>query len=84
MVQNVVPILRSESTTKILKAVSPLLISVEQDLRLLVCDLINALAEVDSSILCVVKFKFFICIQVISIGDSNFIVIPYPKRMILL
>ncbi|XP_031736395.1 small subunit processome component 20 homolog isoform X2 [Cucumis sativus] len=55
VVQNVVPILRSESTTKILKAVSPLLISVEQDLRLLVCDLINALAEVDSSILCVAQ-----------------------------
>lgn len=67
MVQNVVPLLGSESTTKILKAVSPLLISVEQDLRLLVCDLINALAEVDSSILCVVKFKFSICIQVLQL-----------------
>ncbi|KAA0033350.1 U3 small nucleolar RNA-associated protein 20 [Cucumis melo var. makuwa] len=55
VVQNVVPLLGSESTTKILKAVSPLLISVEQDLRLLVCDLINALAEVDSSILCVAQ-----------------------------
>lgn len=55
VVQNVVPILGTESTTKILKAVSPLLISVEQDLRLLVCDLINALAEVDSSILCVAQ-----------------------------
>ncbi|XP_038874757.1 LOW QUALITY PROTEIN: small subunit processome component 20 homolog [Benincasa hispida] len=55
IVQNVVPILGSGSTTKILKAVSPLLIFVEQDLRLLVCDLINALAEVDSSILCVAQ-----------------------------
>ncbi|XP_022999923.1 small subunit processome component 20 homolog [Cucurbita maxima] len=55
VIQNVVPILGSESTTKILKAVSPLLISVEQDLRLLICDLIHALAEVDSSILCVAQ-----------------------------
>lgn len=62
-----VPILGSESTTKILKAVSPLLVSAEQDLRLLICDLINALAEVDSSILHVVKFKFSICIQVLSV-----------------
>ncbi|XP_058180952.1 uncharacterized protein LOC131299427 isoform X1 [Rhododendron vialii] len=55
VIQQMIPVLGSESTTEILNAVSPLLISVSLDLRMSVCDLLDALAGTDSSLIAVAK-----------------------------
>lgn len=52
--RDIIPVLGSDSTKTILNAVSPLLTSVELDMRLSICDLLDSLAEVDPSILLVV------------------------------
>lgn len=50
ILKEVIPVLGCENTSKILKAVSPILISARLDVRLSVCDLFDALAESDSSL----------------------------------
>lgn len=50
ILKEIVPALQSESNTKILNAVSPILISAQRDLRLSICDLLNVLAEDDPSL----------------------------------
>ncbi|KAI8538103.1 hypothetical protein RHMOL_Rhmol09G0076200 [Rhododendron molle] len=55
VIQQMIPVLGSESRTEILNAVSPLLISVSLDLRMTVCDLLDALAGTDSSLIAVAK-----------------------------
>ncbi len=54
VLRDILPVLGSDSTKIILNAVSPLLTSVELDIRLSICDLLDSLAEVDPSILFVV------------------------------
>ncbi|KAE9587003.1 hypothetical protein Lalb_Chr23g0269101 [Lupinus albus] len=55
VIQNIVPMLGHGSTTKILSAVSPLYISSESDMRLRICDLLDALVATDASVLSVAK-----------------------------
>ncbi|XP_027937625.1 small subunit processome component 20 homolog isoform X2 [Vigna unguiculata] len=55
VIQNILPTLGHESTTKILSAVSPLYISAELDMRLRICDLLDALVASNTSILPVAK-----------------------------
>ncbi|KMT14841.1 hypothetical protein BVRB_3g065640 isoform B [Beta vulgaris subsp. vulgaris] len=50
ILRDIVPALQSETNTKILKAITPILISAQRDVRLSICDLLDALAEKDSSI----------------------------------
>ncbi|XP_021745735.1 small subunit processome component 20 homolog [Chenopodium quinoa] len=50
ILRDIVSVLRSEANTKILKAVSPILISAERGVRSSICNLLGALAENDSSI----------------------------------
>jgi len=54
VIQNILPTLGHGSTTKILSAVSPIYISAELDMRLRICDLLDALVASDASILSVV------------------------------
>ncbi|CAK7328417.1 unnamed protein product [Dovyalis caffra] len=55
LVRDIVPVVGNESGSKILKAVSPLLTSVGLDVRLPICDLLDALAKSDPSFLLVAK-----------------------------
>ncbi|XP_028759690.1 small subunit processome component 20 homolog isoform X2 [Neltuma alba] len=55
VIQNFIPILGNSCTTKILNAISPLYILAELDMRLRVCDLLDALATSDTSVLLVAK-----------------------------
>ncbi|CAL0327253.1 unnamed protein product [Lupinus luteus] len=55
VIQNIIPILGHGSTTKILSAVSPLYISSEADMRLRICDLLDALVATDASVFGVAK-----------------------------
>ncbi|KOM39691.1 hypothetical protein LR48_Vigan03g307300 [Vigna angularis] len=55
VIQNILPTLGHESTTKILRAVSPLYISAELDMRLRICDLLDALVASNASILPMAK-----------------------------
>ncbi|KAK0579383.1 hypothetical protein LWI29_025507 [Acer saccharum] len=50
VLRDIIPVAGTESTKKILSVVSPLLVSVELDMRLCICDLLEALAEADSSV----------------------------------
>ncbi|XP_028088073.1 small subunit processome component 20 homolog isoform X4 [Camellia sinensis] len=52
-IRHIIPVLGTESTTEILNAVSPLLISVGLDVRMSICDLLDALAGSDSSVIAV-------------------------------
>ncbi|GMP78029.1 hypothetical protein CsSME_00034114 [Camellia sinensis var. sinensis] len=52
-IRHIIPVLGTESTTEILNAVSPLLISVGLDVRMSICDLLDALAGRDSSVIAV-------------------------------
>lgn len=58
VVRDIIPVLGNGSTSKILSAVSPLLISVGLDMRLFICDLLAALAQTDPSVLVVVVLLF--------------------------
>ncbi|KAF5740542.1 small subunit processome component 20 isoform X1 [Tripterygium wilfordii] len=49
-IRDIIPVLGSDITTKILNAVSPLLVSAELDIRLGICDLLDALAKSDPSV----------------------------------
>ncbi|KAJ7955379.1 Small subunit processome component 20-like protein [Quillaja saponaria] len=55
VIRDIIPVLGSGITTKILKSVSSLLISAELDMRLCICDLLDALAENDASVFLVAK-----------------------------
>lgn len=55
ILRDVTAVLGSESTTKILHAVSPILVSAGLVVRMSVCDLLDALAENDSSIISTAK-----------------------------
>ncbi|KNA06859.1 hypothetical protein SOVF_177220 isoform A [Spinacia oleracea] len=55
ILRDIVSALPSETNTRILKAISPILISAQRDVRLSVCDLFVALAENDSSMCSMVK-----------------------------
>ncbi|CAJ1855344.1 unnamed protein product [Sphenostylis stenocarpa] len=55
VIQNILPTLGYGSTNKILSAVSSLYISAELDMRLRICDLLDALVASDASILSVAK-----------------------------
>lgn len=54
VIRHIMPLLGSESTSKILSTISPLVISGGQDVRLSICDLLDTLAGTDSSVLAVV------------------------------
>ena len=48
--QNILPVLGSEITTKILNAISPLFVYVDRDMRVSLCDLLDTLSRVDPSV----------------------------------
>ncbi|RDY00034.1 Small subunit processome component 20-like protein, partial [Mucuna pruriens] len=55
IIQNIIPLLGHGSATKILSAVSPLYISAELDMRLRICDLLDAIVASDATVLSVAK-----------------------------
>ncbi|KAG6678404.1 hypothetical protein I3842_14G078800 [Carya illinoinensis] len=55
VIREIVPVLGSDSTKKVLTAVSPLLTSVELEMRLSICHLLDSLAEADPTILSMAK-----------------------------
>lgn len=60
VVRDIIPIVGTSCTKKILTAVSPLLVSVELDMRLCICDLLDALAKADASVLFVVMLASYL------------------------
>jgi hypothetical protein len=50
VIRDIVPMLGSNSTKKILTAVTPQLASAALDMRLSICDLLDSLAEADPSV----------------------------------
>lgn len=56
IIQHVVKVVGSENSRKILSAVSPLLTFAGLVVRKSICDVLNALAKSDSSVLFVVRF----------------------------
>ena len=69
ILKEVIPVLGCENTSKILKAVSPILISARLDVRLSVCDLFDALAESDSSLRStVIVFILFSSLESLKLG----------------
>ncbi|KAE8708758.1 Non-imprinted in Prader-Willi/Angelman syndrome region protein [Hibiscus syriacus] len=56
VIQHIIPVLGNERTTDILNAVAPLLISSKLDIRVFICDLLEALARTDSSVLVVAGY----------------------------
>lgn len=56
VIREIVPVLGSDSTKKVLTAVSPLLTSVELEMRLSICHLLDSLAEADPTILSMVLY----------------------------
>ncbi|XVF29034.1 hypothetical protein REPUB_Repub15cG0084600 [Reevesia pubescens] len=55
VIRDIIPVLGSERTAEILNAVAPLLISAKLDIRVFLCDLLEALAGSDSSVLVVAR-----------------------------
>lgn len=55
-IRDIIPLLGTESTTKIIDIVSPLLVDAELDTRLCICDLLESLAKIDISLDDVVSF----------------------------
>ncbi|KAB1206516.1 hypothetical protein CJ030_MR7G000028 [Morella rubra] len=55
VIQDIVPVLGSDNTKEILEAVSPLLASVELEMRQAICNLLDSLAEADASVLFMAK-----------------------------
>ncbi|CAH8334303.1 unnamed protein product [Eruca vesicaria subsp. sativa] len=49
-IQDITPLLGSKSINKIIDTVSPLLVDAEPDVRLCICDLLESLAKMDSSL----------------------------------
>ncbi|KAE8688414.1 small subunit processome component 20-like protein isoform X2 [Hibiscus syriacus] len=56
VIQHIIPVLGNDRTTDILNAVDPLLISSKLDMRVFICDLLEALARTDSSVLVVAGY----------------------------
>ncbi|EOA25292.1 hypothetical protein CARUB_v10018607mg [Capsella rubella] len=54
-IQDITSLLGSESSSKIIDTVSPLLVDAERDVRLCICDLLESLAKIDSSLDLTVK-----------------------------
>lgn len=54
VLQDIIPVVGTGSTKKILNAVSPLLVSVEQEMRLSICHLLVELAKADPAVFPVV------------------------------
>lgn len=55
VIRVIVPLLRSGNTGNILKAISPFLVSAELDMRLSICDVLDALSKNDLDVLLVAK-----------------------------
>lgn len=49
-IQDITSLLGTESVTKIINKVSPLLVDAEVDVRLCICDLLESLAKIDFSL----------------------------------
>ena len=64
IIQNIAPTLGDGSTSKILSAVSPLYISAELDMRLRICDVLDALVASDASVLSVVILLFSLSLSI--------------------
>ena len=63
VIQSVIQLLGSEITTTILNAISPLFVSVDRDMRLCLCDLLETLAQVDPSVDVVVNACSFLYVD---------------------
>lgn len=59
VIRVIVPLLRSGNTGNILKAISPFLVSAELDMRLSICDVLDALSKNDLDVLLVVILSGF-------------------------
>ncbi|MBA0664450.1 hypothetical protein Goklo_004447, partial [Gossypium klotzschianum] len=55
VIQDIVPVLGNERTPEILNAVAPLLVYAKLDIRVLICNLLEALARTNSSVLVVAR-----------------------------
>lgn len=55
-IQDIIPLLGIESTSKVINIISPLLVDAEIDVRLCICDLFESLAKIDFSLDDVVSF----------------------------
>lgn len=76
VIQNFIPILGNGCTTKILNAISPLYILAELDMRLRVCDLLDALAASDTSILLVVNFAL------VTLSDRTLYIVYFSNNLL--
>lgn len=76
VIQNFIPILENGCTTKILNSISPLYILAELDMRLRVCDLLDALAASDTSILLVVNFAL------VTLSDRTLYIVYFSNNLL--
>ena len=65
VIRDIIPVSGSETSPKILNAVSPLLISAGLDMRLAICDLLGVLAKTDPSVLSVVIIFVFVSLIIL-------------------
>ena len=65
VIRDIIPVSGSETSPKILNAVSPLLISAGLDMRLAICDLLGVLAETDPLVLSVVIIFVFVSLIIL-------------------
>ncbi|XP_074320646.1 uncharacterized protein LOC141657349 isoform X2 [Silene latifolia] len=79
ILRDLIPLLSYESTSKILNGVSPILISARLDLRLSICDLIDALAESDASICSMARLVRDLNATVMGDLDFDTIISAYEK-----
>ncbi|CAH8355708.1 unnamed protein product [Eruca vesicaria subsp. sativa] len=72
-IQDIVSLLGTESTTKIINKVSPLLVDAEGDARLCICDLLESLAKIDFSLDDVAKrVRDMNAISVMEVDDLDY------------
>lgn len=62
VLRDIIPLAGTGSTKKVLNALSPLLASVELDMRSSICDLLDSLAKADPSVFPVVYYLFLFSI----------------------
>ncbi|GAV59009.1 LOW QUALITY PROTEIN: DRIM domain-containing protein, partial [Cephalotus follicularis] len=73
VIRDIVPVLGSESTSKILNGVSSLLVSAELDMRLCICDLLDAVAKTDPSVVVVANLlRKLNATSAVEIGDLDY------------
>ncbi|KAF8392350.1 hypothetical protein HHK36_022692 [Tetracentron sinense] len=73
VIRGIIPVLGSETTGKILNAVSPLLISAGLDMRLCICNLLDTIAENDPSVVFLVKIvRELNAISVSEMGEIDY------------